>query len=310
MPCNWALAIPLLPEWKVGGNNLIWSTQKGPSCPGISPGCHEVKKQDAKGRTYQSLHQERHHTPKCLLIIIKPSHAKTHSSTSPTQRTLILASLTTSPSALFTSSEIYIPSLAHAKQEIFLASVCALPWLPSSSAAKWVGPWPDTAAPGTLPCPPLLNLSSCSYFLGKSQCKQQWGTQHKLSQSLQRILSLYSVSKRVFRQAQSSKNSKQFFQQAIVNSTPADSTCCILFEGAVLTWQFEHGNLASKACLREHSCPHNHLSLSGKNKGLRHNNKDQEVLNKGLSWMGDKQLPPRKAVWVTLVLQILQYKLN
>lgn len=96
--------------------------------------------------------------------------------------------------------------------------------------------------------------------------------------------------------AQSSKNSKQFFQQAIINSTPADSTCCILFEGAVLTWQFEHGNLASKACLREHSCPHNHLSLSGKNKGLRHNNKDQEVLNKGLSWMGgtNSSLPEKQ----------------
>lgn len=110
------------------------------------------------------------------------------------------------------------------------------------------------------------------------------------------FFSLYSISKRVFWQAQSSKNSKQFFQQAIINSTPADSTCCILFEGAVLTWQFEHGNLASKACLREHSCPHNHLSLSGKNKGLRHNNKDQEVLNKGLSWMGgtNSSLPEKQ----------------
>lgn len=51
------------------------------------------------------------------------------------------------------------------------------------------------------------------------------------------------------------------------------------------------------------------LSLSGKNKGLGHNNKDQEILNKSLSWMGDKQLPPRRVVWVTLVSQILQYKL-
>lgn len=38
-------------------------------------------------------------------------------------------------------------------------------------------------------------------------------------------------------------------------------------------------------------------SLSGKNKCLGHNNKDQEILNNGLSWMGDKQLPPRRAVW-------------
>lgn len=116
------------------------------------------------------------------------------------------------------------------------------------------------------------------------------------------FFSLYSVSKYVFWQAQSSKNSEQFFQQAIINSTPADLTCCIIFE---------HGNLVSKACLQEHLWPHNYLSLSGKNKGFGHNIKNQEVLNKGLSWMGgDKQFPPRKAVQVSLVSQILQYKLN
>lgn len=52
------------------------------------------------------------------------------------------------PPVLFTSSEIHISSLAHAKEGIFVASVYALPWLPSSSAAKGVGPWPDTTAPG------------------------------------------------------------------------------------------------------------------------------------------------------------------
>lgn len=44
------------------------------------------------------------------------------------------------PPVLFTSSEIHISSLAHAKEGIFVASVYALPWLPSSSAAKGVGP--------------------------------------------------------------------------------------------------------------------------------------------------------------------------
>lgn len=85
------------------------------------------------------------------------------------------------------------------------------------------------------PCPLLLNLSGCSCSFGKSQCKQQWGTQHKLSQNLQHIFSLYSVSKCVFWQAQSLKNSRQFFQQAVINITPAHLTCCIFFEGAVFT---------------------------------------------------------------------------
>lgn len=100
--------------------------------------CHEAKTRMLKAALIN--HFTRNHTPKRILIITKPSHVQTHSSTSPTQKTHILASLASSPPALFTSSEIYIPSLAHAKEEIFLASVCALPWLPSSSAAKWVGP--------------------------------------------------------------------------------------------------------------------------------------------------------------------------
>lgn len=144
-----ALAAALLPEWKVGGNNLIicgyWSTQEGHLCPSLFS--NAVK--------HKSGCQRQHLTITSLgTWSYSKTHINNHKTWKHTPLPHLLRKLTYwhllpfSPPALFTSSEIYIPSLAHAKEEIFLASVCALPWLPSSSAEKWVGPWPDTTAPG------------------------------------------------------------------------------------------------------------------------------------------------------------------
>lgn len=123
------------------------------------------------------------------------------------------------------------------------------------------GPWPDTTAPGThSSLVHRFSTSPAAAVLLQNLNASNNGVPNTNSPKVfSKFFSLYSVSKCVFWQAQSLKNSRQFFQQDVINSTPVHLTCCILFEGAVFTWKFRLGNLASKACLWEDLWPHSQV---------------------------------------------------
>lgn len=97
-----------------------------------------------------------------------------------------------------------------------------------------IGPWPDTAAPGTHSS--LVHRFSTSpnaaVLLENLKASNSEGPNINLPKV---FFSLYSVSKCAFWQTNSSKNSRQFFQQAVINSTPARTFNLLHF-----TWGSSH----------------------------------------------------------------------